>query len=388
LDLLPADLLPSDAQRRTLVHWKFYSAWNLARSKEYVVTHFLSLRLLTTLAIAATLTSGTSQLSHAREGEAAPAQISSDQVSSDQADGAAKASPAEKTKKAGAAKSRKSVKAKAKSKAKSGSPAVKNPDAQYVRIREEDKEPQALETAIVRFVAAPGSKYEGRIVDLVGVVHIGQLEYYKDLNSRLSKYDVVLYELVAPDGTRIRPQDLEERRSILASMQTGMKDMLNLEYQLEHIDYMAKNFRHADMSPDEFMEDMASRGDGLWKMAARMMGAGLATQAANGGDAGMLMALFSTDRSKALKQVMAKQLTDVEAVTAGMDDETGDNTLIKGRNRKAFEVLRKELDAGKKTVAVFYGAGHLNDMAERLERDFGFKPTTTTWLAAWDLQRN
>jgi hypothetical protein len=259
----------------------------------------------------------------------------------------------------------------------------------YLRITDtDDKEPKAMETAIVRFTGTAGSKYEGRSVDLVGVVHIGQLEYYQDLNTRLGKYDVVLYELVAPDGTRIRPEDLEDRRSLLGSMQTGMKDMLNLEYQLEHIDYLAKNFRHADMSPDEFMKDMASRGDGLWKMAARMMGAGIASQAANGGDAGLLIAMLSSDRSMKLKQVMSRQLADVDAVTAGMDDETGTNTLIKGRNRKAFEVLREELDADKKTVAVFYGAGHLSDMADRLENDFNMKPTTTQWLTAWDLQRN
>jgi hypothetical protein len=262
-------------------------------------------------------------------------------------------------------------------------------DTRYLRISEtETGKPKALETAIVRFVGSEGSKYAGQAVDLVGVVHIGQHEYYQTLKSKLSDYDVVLYELVAPDGTRIRPEDLEERRSVLASMQTGMKDMLNLEYQLEHIDYMAENFRHADMSPDEFLEDLESRGDGLWKMAARMMGAGLATQAANGGDAGLMFALFSPDRSMKLKQVLAKQLTDVDAVTAGMDDANGDNTLIKGRNRKAFDVLREELDAGKKTVGVFYGAGHLSDMAERLEKDFGMKPSTTTWLTAWDLQRN
>jgi hypothetical protein len=175
---------------------------------------------------------------------------------------------------------------------------------------------------------------------------------------------------------------------VLASMQTGMKDMLNLEYQLEHIDYLAENFTHADMSPEEFMQDMESRGDGLWKMAARMMGAGLATQATQGGDTGLLLALLSDNRAMKMKQVMAKQLSDVEAVTAGMNDASGDNTLIKGRNRKAFEVLRKELDKGQKTVAVFYGAGHLDDMAERLENEFQMKPTTTVWLTAWDLQRN
>lgn len=261
----------------------------------------------------------------------------------------------------------------------------------YIKFAVTDDEkpkPKALQTAIVRYTGKPGTEYAGKTVDLVGVVHIGQREYYADLNDRLSRYESVLYELVAPDGTRIRPEDLKERQSLLGSMQTGMKDMLNLEYQLELVDYMAENFRHADMSPEEFVEDLQKRGDSVWKMVARMMGAGLASQSAGGGDAGILLALFSDDRSKKMKQAMARQLVDIELVTAGMDDASGNNTLIKGRNRKAFEVLKEELDAGKNNIAVFYGAGHLPDMAERLESDFGMVAGETTWLDAWDLTRN
>lgn len=261
--------------------------------------------------------------------------------------------------------------------------------ALYLRVHKSDAgKPLALQTGIVRYRGKKGTKHEGRIVDLVGVVHIGQREYYEDLNDRLSKYDSVLYELVAPDGTRIRPEDLEKRRSILASMQTGMKDMLNLEYQLELVDYMAKNFKHADMSPDEFVEDLQRRGDSVWKMVARMMGAGMASQASTGGDAGLLFAMFSADRSKKMKQAMARQLIDIELVTAGINDANGDNTLIKGRNGKAFKVLSEELAAGKKKLAVFYGAGHLPDMAERLEEDFQMQAKKTTWLNAWDLTKN
>jgi len=85
---------------------------------------------------------------------------------------------------------------------------------------------------------------------------------------------------------------------------------------------------------------------------------------------------------------MARQLVGIELVTAGMDDANGDNTLIKGRNAKAFKILAQELAAGKEKVSVFYGAGHLSDMAERLEKDFQMKATSTTWLDAWDLTRN
>lgn len=256
----------------------------------------------------------------------------------------------------------------------------------YIRIlRNDKKKPEALETSIIRFEGRPGTRHAGRIVDLVGVVHIGQKDYYQELDRRLAGYDAVLYELVAPDGTRIQPADLQARRSVLASMQTGMKDMLELEYQLEHIDYLAENFVHADMSPEEFTEDMASRGDGLWKMAARLMGAGLVAQNSNGGDLGVLAAILSGDRTMGLRQSLAKQLITMDL--SGLDDSYGENTLIKGRNRKAFRVLEKELAAGKKEIAVFYGAGHMEDMASRLESDFEMSRGPITWLKAWDLQR-
>ncbi|TWT80058.1 hypothetical protein CA13_14710 [Planctomycetes bacterium CA13] len=266
---------------------------------------------------------------------------------------------------------------------------LKSEEPSYLRVDETDKgKSRALQTAIVGYEGKPNTKYDGHVVDLVGVVHIGQAEYYADLNDRLSKYESVLYELVAPDGTRIRPEDLQRRRGLLSSMQSGMKDILNLEYQLEKIDYMATNFRHADMSPDEFAKDFSRRGDSLWKMGARMMGAGLATQAATGGEAGLIMALFSDDRPRRMKQVMAKQMVDIEVATAGMDDANGENTLIKGRNAKAFTILKEELESGKKNIAVFYGAGHLSDMADRLEKDFDMQATKTTWLDGWDLTQN
>lgn len=275
--------------------------------------------------------------------------------------------------------------------AKPGKPTQTGKPAEaFVRVSQtESGEPKGLDTAIVRFTGRQGTDHADAVVDLVGVVHIGQDDYYTQLKKRLAEYDVVLYELVAPDGTRIRPEDLEKRRSLLASMQTGMKNMLNLEYQLEKIDYMAKNFRHADMSPEEFAEDMQRRGDNFPKMIARMMGAGLAAQSKSGGsEADILLALFSSDRAMMMKRAMATQLSDMELATAGMDDENGDNTLIKGRNAKAFAVLQEVLQAGNKKIAVFYGAGHLDDMADRLRDDFAMTPVNTTWLQAWDLQSN
>jgi hypothetical protein len=48
-------------------------------------------------------------------------------------------------------------------------------------------------------------------------------------------------------------------------------------------------------------------------------------------------------------------------------------------------VLRKELSAGKKKVAVFYGAAHMPDFQKRLHDEFNMSPVNTRWLTAWDM---
>jgi hypothetical protein len=51
----------------------------------------------------------------------------------------------------------------------------------------------------------------------------------------------------------------------------------------------------------------------------------------------------------------------------------------------ALAVLKDQLAAGKKLVGIFYGAGHLQDMDQRLRKDFELKPVAITWVTAWNL---
>ncbi len=127
----------------------------------------------------------------------------------------------------------------------------------FIRIeRDAADHPLALETAIIRFESDPAER-KGIVVDLVGAVHIGEQAYYEKLNKRFEGYDAVLYEMVAPEGTRI-PKGAKPT-GVLSSLQNGMKDLLGLEHQLQFIDYTKKNMVHADMSPDDFAKSMENR---------------------------------------------------------------------------------------------------------------------------------
>jgi len=275
-------------------------------------------------------------------------------------------------------------------KAADGKLAAEGP--KFVRVRRDaDGKPLAMETAVVRYVPV-GADREGLIVDLIGAIHVGDKAYYDELNKLFESYDVLLYELVAAEGTRV-PKAGREGPSAhpVGAMQDGMSAILGLKHQLDSIDYTKANFVHADMSPEEFAKSMEKRGESFLQMFFRMMGQGMAQQAAKGDKAGssdldLLMALFSKDRATKLKLIFADQFEDLEGQMLAFDGPDG-STIITERNGKAFEVLDKQLKDGKKKIGVFYGAGHLPDMQRRLEKDFLLKRDSDQWLVAWELQK-
>jgi len=262
-------------------------------------------------------------------------------------------------------------------------------DPLFLRVKESQAgSPEALECAVVTYKIASGP-YAGAMIDLIGAVHIGEQSYYQRLNSMFKGYEAVLYELVAESTDR--PQKSQKRRgggNPVSSLQTGMKDALKLSFQLDEIDYKAKNFVHADMNPSEFSQDMAKRNDGVVSIMARLMGAGFAMQTskkANDNQAEMTAAMLSRDPLK-MRRAMAKQFESVDNQMVGIADKDGKSTLLTERNAKAFSVLEEQLKAGKRKLGVFYGAGHFPDMHQRLLKDFGAELVQTDWVEAWNLR--
>lgn len=267
--------------------------------------------------------------------------------------------------------------------------ADKKAGPQFIRVLRNSKDvPTSLETAVVRYTATEG-KYAGVTVDLIGAVHVGDKAYYKKLNKRFADYESLLYELVAKKGTKIPKGGGGGSGHPVGMMQQGMTEVLGLAYQLEEVDYTKKNFVHADMSPKEFDDKMKERGESWMGMMFKMMGQGIAMQAESAKDGEspemeMLLAMFDSQRDLKLKRALAKQMENMETMMAGFEGEDG-STIITERNKAAFKVLADELAAGKKKIGVFYGAGHLADMDERLIKEFGLKREATEWFVAWDM---
>ncbi len=271
-----------------------------------------------------------------------------------------------------------------------------NPD-HYIRVKKDaNGEDAFLETAIVRFGSAGGEG--GLVVDLIGAVHVADRSYYEKLNTLFRHYDVLLYELVAPKGTRVPLGGGSGQQNPLSFLQNMTTEMLDLDLQMSHIDYTAKNFVHADLSPDEMAKAIADRGDNgvtlFLSIASDMMREmnrqDRSQDEPSPADALAEIDLFSLflqpdgDSSLKLKRVFARQF-------GGLSNGSGlgktlETILVDDRNQAAMRVFQSEIAKGKKRIGIFYGAAHLADFEERLGKDFGLKRTKIFWLPAWDLR--
>jgi len=294
--------------------------------------------------------------------------------------------------------------------APSASKAKKNdekPEQEYVRVRKNDRNlAVALETSVITF--GKSSQYPEATVDLIGAIHLGEPEYYQQLNELFKKYDVLLFEAVMPEeavkeGLRPGGGEGARRKSLsdedewtdakigftaISVLQLGMKDALGMEFQLAGVDYTAKNFVHADMTAEEFESSMSRRGESFSGMFLKEMGKSVAAQQEQNPVAmnlDLMLSALSSDRAYRIRRIAAVQLAKAGEgdAFAGFD---GSSTIITERNKKCLDVMSREIRSGHKNVGIFYGAGHFADMEKRMISEYGFQRMGEEWLIAWHLR--
>ncbi len=254
-----------------------------------------------------------------------------------------------------------------------------------------------LETSIVTYRNAAGVT-----VDLIGAVHIADAKYYETLNDTFDDYDAVLYEMVRPRdhaaraGATTRPgattAPAAKRQSSLkwvGALQRFMRDHLELEHQMEAIDYDKRNFVHADLDVETFLEMQEARGESFTKMMLQAMlrelGKGPAAGTNQPNIFELLAALQAPDRARQLKIVLAKQFEQMDDMLSSLEGPEG-SVILTERNRAAMKVLEDRIELGDDKLAIFYGAGHFKGMEKILTEELGFKQVgQPKWITAWDL---
>jgi len=232
----------------------------------------------------------------------------------------------------------------------------------------------------VAYATYTSKKTDVKVI-LYGAVHIADKAYYEKVQSDLSSYDVVLFEGVKPS----KDAKPDEKMEMIGEMQTTMGKALGLTFQKDGIDYkggIEKNFVHADMTQDELLKatdgDLSKALPGMNMFSGDMMKQ-IKPMMGMLKSMGKLPATFANP----LKKMMAQQLANTDLGAVGGEDAM--KILVGERNKVALKRLDEQLEKHKSgTIAIFYGAAHMKDFNEQLEKK-GWKQAKVEWNTAWQI---
>ena len=266
------------------------------------------------------------------------------------------------------------------------------PARDFLRFTENDDR-AALESAEVVYRNEAGAE-----VHLIGAVHIGDKTYYDALNADFREFEALLFELVASRHQLKRLKAARGKRKVtlgsgdsaIGNLQRMMQKALGLEFQLDHIDYAAANFVHADLDAEAFRKLQEDRGENFLTLLGKSIKMEKMRRERGNVKSLTLFDLVRILRSKDsptdLKLALGEQFQDIEELIGGIEGQEG-SVLLTERNKAAARVLKKSIDGGKKSIGLFYGAAHLPGIEEILVRDLGFTHAETKWRTAWDIPK-
>ncbi len=263
--------------------------------------------------------------------------------------------------------------------------ALAQEETQYVRFIQGDGQwVGELQVAVVTFMNEDGVE-----LDLVAAVHLGEAEYYAQLNGYFTERDVVLYELIA-EANQVPAGAGTGSASLIGFIQQAMAGFLQVSFQLNEIDYSPFNFLHADLTPSQLQALMESKNESFLTMFIDLAMAQMPAQS----DATdepisalnmltVLRAMNAEDSSAAFKYLFASELGRSGGVMVGAELEQ-QFTILGDRNEVALRVLSEVLqNPDNHRISIFYGAAHMPGIERVLVAEMGFTRTEQRWLTAW-----
>ena len=277
-----------------------------------------------------------------------------------------------------------------------------------------------LQVAVRKLVPTGGV---GPVIWLTGASHIGETNYYAQLQKHLDAQALVLFEGVhaGRKGTATNTVALEKtagnsppvakkeaaapepaaKPAGSASLQKDLAESLGLVFQLEAINYTGGNFRNSDLSVAELRELMdkddepAAPDSPKEKRKNEAFEQLLKAMDGNSMFGTLLKAGFRLIGGNPKLQAMTK-LALIEALggirgdisrmkSLPEDMQRLMEVLIQTRNDAVLRDLRVELKraAPPASISIFYGAGHMDDLERRVRREFGYRAESDLWLPAF-----
>jgi hypothetical protein len=286
----------------------------------------------------------------------------------------------------------------------------------FIRGQETPEKLAALQTLSAEYKPASGG---GPSIWLIGVAHLGSAEYYKAIQKRLDAQSRVLFEGVGAE----KLQQGEKLASSSGGIQSQLAKSLGLVFQLDAIDYKRPHFMNSDLTAEGLQNAITERSEK--RPPAKAKPDDKATPGENGKEPattsvklpekvdnetfnqlmeavhgegemaeslGALVGLMgSTPEMRETTKLMliealgqAGEIIDI-AKAASPDIKDLFEVLITERNEEVIRQLKAQLPklSGGQSIAVFYGAAHMDEIAKRLTSQLNYQPAAREWDTAF-----
>lgn len=166
------------------------------------------------------------------------------------------------------------------------------------------------------------------------------------------------------------------------NIQSALAKALGVAFQLDEMDSTKANWRNSDIDVETLRTLLDEAGPQASMVLKMLDGNSLQAKLA-----GLLLSFVGVSKtlSTTVKVVMVDQLAQAEELFGGMKGmEAMQRVIIEDRNRIVLDDLKRIVasETDKKSIAVFYGAGHMASMERCLTAELELVPTGETWLPA------
>lgn len=249
----------------------------------------------------------------------------------------------------------------------------------FLQIRAHGENESSLDIATLLY-EEPST---GRRIYLVGAVHIANEQFFRDLQSILDSMDLVLWEGVG--GSEKPSREAVERFDVLFKAQQLLKNLLNLDFQLEKMQYKRGFWKNCDVSANVLQAELKRRNLEIIpneKIVQGLLGAVFRVI-----DPAKLPRDENTAREyRALVAPFLAEMSDPESMFAKIGASGLKDVILDYRNRFVMDELKKVLAVpGPSRIAIFYGAGHFPGMDKILREELKLRFRATHWVPAWKL---
>jgi hypothetical protein len=245
-----------------------------------------------------------------------------------------------------------------------------------------------LETCVRHYRAEHGPD-----IYFVAAMHVGETNYYAEVQSKLDAQALVMFEGVGWAEAKeqgLNPakhrRDKDRKESPTSDLQTEMAAMLGGVFQLDAIDYDRTNFVNNDMSLSQLKAHMKGQtmdGDaffGMMGLYALVMKPVMALVQASPSMRATVKLI--------LMDVLAEAGNDVESITKAVPTmDQVFKVILHDRNELIYSNLavQLKLEHPPQSIALFYGAAHMPGLAKRLEKEFHYHVADEQWLTVFSV---